>query len=383
MARPDSTEGCLTVRIAFLLNGMTGYLDAQYRQLHKLGDELLIVSPSSGVAAGEAMADTAFQGLQTEEYAQVLGWESPPRPRALVKRVREFDPDAVLMSSWNYARGYRAVMKDVRPEVVRGIIMDNLWRAAPRQWLGRALHRFYVDPVADFAYVPSDRTEFYARRLGFGLADIVRGSLSANVDLFGSGPRTGAELASRHAFLYVGRLVWHKGPDVLAAAYRRYRELTAEPWDLHVAGTGPYDPQVRSIPGVTMHGFLQPPEIAELMRSMSCFVLSSHIEPYGVVVHEATAAGLPVLCSEFTGAAPAYVQDGANGWLVRAGDVEEWARAMLRMSSVEPSRLGTMSDVSRSLSQRISPAIWALNLHEQLERRRAAGGGRLTRPRGR
>lgn len=371
------------MRIAFLLNGMTGYLDAEYRQLHKLGDELLVVSPGTGAAAGEAMADTAFAGLNTEDYAQVMRWERPPRPRALVKIVREFDPDAVLMTAWNYARAYRAVMKDVRPDVVRGIIMDNLWRAAPRQWLGRALHRWYVDPVADFAFVPSDRTEFYARRLGFGISDVVRGSLSADVDLFRSGPRTAAELVGRRAFLYVGRLVWHKGADVLAAAYRRYRDLTDQPWDLHVAGTGPYEQQVRSIPGVTMHGFLQPPDVADLMRSVSCLVLTSHIEPYGVVVHEAAAAGLPILCSEFTGAAPAYVHDAANGWLVPAGDVEEWAQAMLRMSSVEPSRLGTMSDVSRSLSQRTSPAIWAQNLHEQLARRRAAGGGRLTTSRGR
>jgi glycosyltransferase involved in cell wall biosynthesis len=156
--------------------------------------------------------------------------------------------------------------------------------------------------------------------------------------------------------------VWHKGADLLGAAYRRYRELTDDPWDLHVAGTGPFDEHVRSIPGVTMHGFLQPPQIAELMRAVSCFALTSHIEPYGVVVHEAAAAGLPILCTEFSGAGPSYVQDGANGWLVPAGDSESWAQAML--------------------SQRITPAIWALNLHEQLERRRAAGGGRLTRPRG-
>jgi glycosyltransferase involved in cell wall biosynthesis len=230
--------------------------------------------------------------------------------------------------------------------------------------------------------VPGDRTEFYARRIGFGISDIIRGSLSADVDLFHSGPRPGHELAGHRAFLYVGRLVWHKGADLLGAAYRRYRELTDDPWDLHVAGTGPFDEHVRSIPGVTMHGFLQPPQIAELMRAVSCFALTSHIEPYGVVVHEAAAAGLPILCTEFSGAGPSYVQDGANGWLVPAGDSESWAQAMLRMSTSDESRLAAMSDVSRALSQRITPAIWALNLHEQLERRRAAGGGRLTRPRG-
>ena len=50
----------------------------------------------------------------------------------------EFEPDAVLMSSWNFSKAYRAVMKSVDDSVVRILVMDNLWRAAPRQWLGVA-----------------------------------------------------------------------------------------------------------------------------------------------------------------------------------------------------------------------------------------------------
>ena len=76
------------MRLAFLLNGLTGYLDAQYRALHKLGDELLIVTPGSAEASGDAMADTAFTGLGTEDFAQVLNWDEPPDPDALVRTVR-------------------------------------------------------------------------------------------------------------------------------------------------------------------------------------------------------------------------------------------------------------------------------------------------------
>ncbi len=366
------------MRIAFLVNGMTGYLDGQYRQLHKLGHELLVVTPASPEASGEAMADTAFAGLGTEEYAQVIGWASPPKPAALVAGVTAFAPDAVLMTSWNYTPAYRAVMRALPSEVVRILIMDNLWRAAPKQWLGRLTHRLYVDTVADAALVPSDRTEFYARRLGFGPADVIRGSLSSDVDLFGSLPRGPADFAARRSFLYVGRLVWHKGADVLAEAYRIYRDLVDDPWELSVAGMGPMDGLLRPLPGVTMHGFVQPAEVARLMRASSSFVLPSHIEPYGVAVHEAAAAGLPILCSDFAGAAPAFVQDGANGWIVPAGDARQWAQAMARMSALDAERLAAMSDVSRALSTRLSPAIWALNVQEEIERRRAAGGGRLS-----
>lgn len=365
------------MRIAFLLNGMTGYLDAQYRQLRELGHELLVVTPGRQEVALEAMRDTAFE-LDVEDYAQLVAWPDQPRPAELVERVLSFQPDAVLMTSWNFSKAYRAVMKAVPPQVVRILIMDNLWRAAPKQWLGRATHRWYVDTVADAAMVPSDRTEFYARRLGFGPADVIRGSLSADLDLFAVPPRSAEELASRRAFLYAGRLVEHKGADLLADVYRRYRDLVDDPWDLHVVGSGPLDGLFRDVPGVTMHGFQQPKRVAELMREASCYVLPSRIEPYGVVVHEAAAAGLPILCSDFAGAVPGLMQDGQNGWIVPAGDVDLWVQAMARMSSLDGERLASMSDVGRAISTRLSPHGWAVNLQEEIERRRAAGGGRLS-----
>jgi glycosyltransferase involved in cell wall biosynthesis len=364
------------VRIAFLTNGMTGYLDNEYRHLHKVGNELLVVAPRAPVF--EAMADTAFV-ITAEDYARSLTWSTPPKPAELVAQVVDFAPDAVAMMSWNFTPAYRAVMKAVPRDVVRILIMDNLWRSTPKQWLGRLTHRWYVQPVADVAMVPSQLTEWYARRLGFSASDIIRGSLSADVDLFASPPRTGAELAGHRAFLSAGRLVWHKGADVLAAAYARYRELVTDPWDLHVVGTGPYEEQLRAIPGVVMHGFVQPPQVAELMRRVSCFVLPSHIEPYGVVVHEAAVAGLPVLCTDFAGATAGLMQDSYNGWVVAAGDVGQWADAMARMSALPPERLTSMSDASRLIGARISPSGWAQNVHEQIARRRAANlqrGGR-------
>ena len=366
------------MRIALLVNGMTGYLHAEIAALHKLGHEVLLVTPGSPEVSVGAMVDTAFSGLGTESFATVHAWESPPDPDQLVAQVTAFDPDAVLMTSWNFAKAYRAVMKAVPKRVVRVLIMDNLWRAAPRQWLGRLTHRLYVDPVADAVLVPSDRSEFYARRLGFGPADVIRGSISADTHLFSTPPRTAEELGSRRSFLYVGRLVDHKGADVLAEGYRRYRELASDPWDLQVAGIGPLQPMLEVLPGVTLHGFVQPSAVAELMRAVSCFVLPSHIEPYGAVVHEAAASGLPILCSDFTGAAPGLLQDGYNGWNVPAGDVEHWAAAMLRMSSLPAERLAEMSAVSRALSTRLSPDGWARNLTDELTRRAEAGGGRLS-----
>ena len=105
------------------------------------------------------------------------------------------------------------------------------------------------------------------------------------------------------------------------------------------------------------------------MRASSCLILPSHIEWYGVVVHEAAVAGLPLICADGVGAVPHLLQDGFNGWTVAAGDVEDLADAMVRMSTAGEERLKEMSDGSRALGSRLTPRIWARNLEEELARR--------------
>ena len=126
------------MRIAFLGNGMTGYLDAQYRELHRLGHELLVVQPGSPDVAVGAMRDTAFGDLGVADYAEHVSWSQPPVARDLVARVARFAPDAVVMTAWNFDPAYRATMRAQPSGVVRIMVMDNLWRSTPRQWLARA-----------------------------------------------------------------------------------------------------------------------------------------------------------------------------------------------------------------------------------------------------
>jgi len=349
------------VRIAVLMTGLTAYQDSCFQTLSELGDDLLLVHPDS-------MAYAPFDQSRFSNSVQRHIWKTMPSPGALVPLVEEFNPDAVIMWSWDGA-GYRAVMKAFRGRALRVMFSSNFWRGTKKQYLGIVASRFYVRPLFEYVWVPSAWAESFARLIGFAGKDIIRGANSADTAVFDRGARDHEELAKRRRFVFTGRLIWHKAPTELAEAYRRYRAATDEPWDLEIVGAGPLATDFDGIDGVTLRGFMQPSELSDLMHESSCLILPSHAEWYGVVVHEAAVAGLPIICSDGVGAVPHLLQDNFNGWTIPAGDVGAMAEAMGRMSALSVERLGAMSDGSRALGSRLSPQIWALNLHEELERR--------------
>lgn len=344
------------------MTGLTAYQDSCFRELSDLGDELLLVHPGS-------MAYAPFDKSTFTSSVQRFVWDDGmPEAAVLVPLVEKFRPDVVIMWSWDGA-GYRAVMKAQRDRALRVMFTSNFWHGSPKQYAGLAAARFYVQPLFECAWVPGERSEAFARLIGFKGKDIIRGANSADTPVFDRGRRDGAELAANKRFVFTGRLIWHKAPARLAESYRRYRALTDDPWDLDVAGDGPLARDFDGISGVTMHGFVQPEGLADLMHRSSCLILPSHIEWYGVVVHEAAAAGLPLIVSDGVGAITHMLQDNYNGFTVPADDGPALTEAMLRMSSAGGRRLGEMSDGSRALGSRLSPTIWARNLHEELDRR--------------
>ena len=58
------------------------------------------------------------------------------------------------------------------------------------------------------------------------------------------------------------------------------------------------------------------------------FVFPSHTDPWGLVVNEAMACGLPVIASDAAGCTADLVEDNWNGRVVRRGDVAQLASAM-------------------------------------------------------
>jgi glycosyltransferase involved in cell wall biosynthesis len=136
--------------------------------------------------------------------------------------------------------------------------------------------------------------------------------------------------------LFVGRLVYYKGVDVLLAALERCPGLR-----LAIVGEGPLRAGLEER-AVTMRlshrvaflGNVDEATLAALYPSCRFLVLPSTAisEAFGMVQLEAMASGRPVISTNLRSGVPFVNQHGRTGLLVPPGDVEALASAMRRLA---------------------------------------------------
>ena len=95
-------------------------------------------------------------------------------------------------------------------------------------------------------------------------------------------------------------------------------------------------------------GFRQIDELPRFYAHAGCFVHPAMEEPWGLVINEAMACGLPVLSSRNVGAAEELVENGVNGWTFDPTDVQGLARLLCQVSNAE-FPLASFGDASRRI----------------------------------
>jgi glycosyltransferase involved in cell wall biosynthesis len=346
----------MCIKLTILWSELASYNLAFFRELATVYSfRIQLIYQTVGTAAPYDSFDLSFCEVALEDSPQVR-----PYLAALVER---FNPDAVLMATWNRLHFMRIARKLRRRGVYVVDATDNQWHGTIRQYLGILSSPLYLRPSIDTFLVPGDRQAVFARKLGY--RDLLYGLYAAEVERFLSEvPITRRPCT----FLFAGRLAWEKNIIALADAYRRYRERVGKPWSLRVAGVGPLSKELKAIPGIELMGFVQPADLPNVMNLARCLVIPSLLEPWGVVIQEAAAAGLPVIASHKCGAATAYVRSGINGFIV-SPRVDEIAEAMVRVSQASEEELLVMSRASVQLASLWTPSKLAAYFHSRMSKR--------------
>lgn len=135
----------------------------------------------------------------------------------------------------------------------------------------------------------------------------------------------------------VGRLDYQKGFDRLVRAWSLVQQSGRfADWRLEIFGQGEWRGMLQAMiddSGLAATMRICPPTTRigdEYVRS-SLLVMSSHYEGFPMVMLEAMACGLPVVSFDYKCGPKELIRQGENGLLVRDGDLEGLARALMTL----------------------------------------------------
>lgn len=128
----------------------------------------------------------------------------------------------------------------------------------------------------------------------------------------------------QHVVLFVGRFVEKKGLSILKLMASRRPEFV---WAF--AGMGPLDPRDWKAPNVRVFSWMSNESVAELYRACDVFALPSKGEGFPLVVQEALASGLPVVCGSETSFADSQMALLVRGVPIHTDDDRRTAEEFL------------------------------------------------------
>ena len=275
--------------------------------LHAAGVDQVVVMPRSsarfiqmekaGLKLAPEILDTPFGFLQKWRLARLIAREKPDIIHTWMRRAAGLVPRQKKIPTIGWFGGYYDPRRFAACDHLVGVTRDIVAHMV-RNGIAPD-HAHFIPTFPDIADMPpADRT-----------------ALSTPKDA--------------KVLLTLSRLHPKKGLDIFLQALAAMPDCYA--W---LAGDGPLQKELEALAKklgvwerVRFLGWRT--DRAALLRSADACVLPSRYEPFGTVILEAWAAGVPLVACNSAGPA-AHVEDGKTGLLVPIDDTEKLADAMRR-----------------------------------------------------
>lgn len=162
-------------------------------------------------------------------------------------------------------------------------------------------------------------------------------------------------IKDKKIILYVGRLVERKGVQYLIKAFAKLK-IEQKDVDLIIIGKGDYETKLRSLCkelniGDNVHfiGYIENEFLSSFYLNCNiCVAPSSQEEAWVFVVNEAMYCAKPVIVTQSVGSAFDMIQDGVNGYIVPAKNVNALYESMKKILS-DPDLEKKMGEKSKKI----------------------------------
>jgi len=293
--------------------------------------------------------------------------------RGLSAALNHINPDVVVCGGYNYPACWSAAYWARRHQ-----IPFLLWTESTAfdRRSGYSLVEFTKRRFLNLCHafvVPGKSSLNYLRELGVDEKRIFMAPNAVDTKLFSdlsdNARRNVSQVHGRYDlparyFLYVGRLVKEKGIYDLWTAYALLNEEIRSKVGLVFVGDGAdrYELTKRAskmdAAAIRFLGFVHREGLAEIYALADALVFPTYSDPWGLVVNEAMACGLPMIVTDVAGCAADLVQDGENGFVFSPGDVPQLGLAMTRLAADSELRV-RMGRASGERIEANSPYAWA------------------------
>lgn len=294
--------------------------------------------------------------------------------RGLTSVLEAASPDVIVCGGYNYVSSWQA-LRWAKHKRVPFLLWSESTAVDQRKRISviESLKRKFVENCDAFV-VPGKSARHYLIGFGVDSQKIFTAPNAVDTALFSRLRSLEADTRIRlraqfglpeRYFLFVGRLVREKGVLDLLDAYQQMPDTLRTEVGLVLAGDGPMRPELETrareiYPGsVHFPGFVHREDLPAYYTLAECFVLPTHSDPWGLVVNEAMACGLPVICTRVAGCAADLVC--ANGRSIPPGNIDELAHAMEELARNVVLRKA-MGDQSRDMIETYSPETWAAGM---------------------
>ncbi len=290
--------------------------------------------------------------------------------RSALNRVK---PDVVLCGGYNYLASWAAAYWARTHRVPLVLWSESTaFDLRQRYRVVEFMKTRFLQLCTGFV-VPGASSLNYLKDLGIGEQRIFTAPNAVDTSLFSKfaevARRDESQVRSRHHlperyFLYVGRLVKAKGVFDLLDAYSQLKAELRGKVGLVFVGDGSDRDELmerasKIDPGtVQFLGFMHREELPAIYALADGLIFPTRSDPWGLVVNEAMACGLPVIATNVAGCALDLVSNDWNGFVISPGDVSQLALAMEKLATNSGLRV-EMGRRSREQIDAYSPAAWA------------------------
>jgi glycosyltransferase involved in cell wall biosynthesis len=328
-------------RVAFVTDIITPYSVAVHRALAEIVDLVAIYCAQSGTRGlpwefGRLPYRHEVVGGAKVSRRSPDDTDFQPDPRILRALVRA-RPDAVISAGYSFPTVYSALYCRIRgvPLLIHCDGTSAYERSLNR--LQRLARRVLV-PATAGAIANSEPAARRFEELGFAPGRVFRAPHSTNVAaLHDVGRARRYPSTAKVRILATGRLIPRKGFDRLVRAFAE-ASSQREGLSLRIVGSGPAAPALQRLARelgteVQFTGFVDHRSLPAVYADADVYAFPTLDDPFGFVLLEAAAAGLPIVASPLGGATEELIADEATGLVRHPDDLAGWAAALLRLAA--------------------------------------------------